>query len=273
MTNPTPLPPPRAADPAVVSRPRARAPRRPRVLLALGAGFEADTLDAARRALEAGGVDVALARSVDAALEAGMSELPDALIVDPRLPAADVVATLRFAGYRGPVLAWSPAAAGSGAGAPGARGGPAPVAPAFDADAFLAAPLDVAALLAGPLAARATDDADDGFDELPEYAEMRARFERELPGTLAHVVSLARRGEWGGLGRALHRLKGHAGAFGRPDLTRDAQRAGALLEQGRPDDAARICESIAAPFLAPSGVPTTAPPAATGGDSARGDFT
>ena len=91
--------------------PRAAGSRRPRLLLALGATVAPEAIDAARIALDAEGLPVTVARDAEGALESGLHEPPDALPIDPTLSAADVVATLRFAGFRGPVLAWGTDAA------------------------------------------------------------------------------------------------------------------------------------------------------------------
>ena len=76
--------------------PRPRAPRMPRLLLALGGSVGQDAVDAARAALEAAGVPVTVARDARSALEYGLHDPPDALLIDPGLPARDVVATMRF---------------------------------------------------------------------------------------------------------------------------------------------------------------------------------
>lgn len=223
--------------------PRPRAPRMPRLLLALGGSVGQDAVDAARAALEVAGVPVTVARDARSALESGLHDPPDALLIDPNLPAADVVSTLRFAGFRGPVLAWD---AGTGGAPTGTR-----AACAIDgtrdfvADAWVVPPLDVGALLAGPLAGAAAIDDAQGFDALPEFAQMQACFDEALPATLARLRSLAQGRAWGELARELHRLKGMAGTFGRDDLTRDAQRAGALLAQGRVDAACALCAAMA----------------------------
>jgi len=232
--------------------PTRRPARRPRVLLALGATIAAEAVDAARAALEAAGLPVTIARDTHGALESGLRDPPDALLIDPGLPAADVVATLRFAGFRGPVLAWDeavtaiPHEADGGARGSAAVASGIDVAPGFDANARVAAPLDVGALLAGPLAGLSEREDEEGFDAIPEFARLRAAFHDGLPATLARLRSLSQERAWDELARELHRLKGSAGTFGRADLTRDALRAGALLAAGQHDAASALCAGLSA---------------------------
>jgi HPt (histidine-containing phosphotransfer) domain-containing protein len=54
----------------------------------------------------------------------------------------------------------------------------------------------------------------------PEYQALKAAFLQELPERLASISAAATAQDWAGLSSQLHQLKGIAGSYGFPDISR-----------------------------------------------------
>jgi nitrogen-specific signal transduction histidine kinase/CheY-like chemotaxis protein len=160
---------------------------------------------------------------------------------------------------REPVLARVPVAAFTAAAGWGAGGRPAPF-----ADRLLkpATPEDLAACVAGLLAGASSAEAgaaqketggpaatgaqDDEESDEAFMAPLRARFRAGLFARLAELRAGGAAGDWPGLVRIIHRLRGAAGGYGFAEVEARAAEAEEALRDGAPDayEAVRRLEAV-----------------------------
>ena len=82
-----------------------------------------------------------------------------------------------------------------------------------------------------PLYSRLGGDADVG--------EIVALFAEEMPGRVAALTGRLQSGDWDGLRRLAHQLKGAAGSYGFDAITSSAERLESALRQQQPEDQIR----------------------------------
>ena len=64
-------------------------------------------------------------------------------------------------------------------------------------------------------------------------------FVEEMPDRVAQLLELLDQGNWEGLRRAAHQLKGAAGSYGFDAITNSADQVGENLREGKPEEEIR----------------------------------
>ncbi len=75
--------------------------------------------------------------------------------------------------------------------------------------------------------------------EDPDLGEIVDLFVQEMPERVDNILARLHSGDWEGLRRAAHQLKGAAGSYGFAPITPSAARLEAAVRQARPEDEIR----------------------------------
>ena len=73
----------------------------------------------------------------------------------------------------------------------------------------------------------------------PDFGDLVAMFVDEMPGRIATITAQARAGDWDGLRRMAHQLKGAAGSYGFDGISPAAAAVDAAIRQAAPPDEIR----------------------------------
>jgi signal transduction histidine kinase/HPt (histidine-containing phosphotransfer) domain-containing protein len=237
-----PAAPPRWLDaapaPAAAQAPARAAPRlRGRVLLAED-GADNRTLICAM--LGALGLEVLVAEDGARAVELGLAEHVDLILMDIQMPVMDGIqatAVLRASGYGGPVVALTANVM------------------AEDVRRYLASgfsrcvgkPIvraELESLLGELLGAPGT--ARRALADLPEYDALCALFAQRWPGQLAQLAAHGAAAEWAAAAALAHQIRGSAGSFGHAEAGRLAGRLEQCVRQDDYPGAARALDALLA---------------------------
>jgi CheY-like chemotaxis protein len=146
----------------------------------------------------------------------------DLLLIDMQMPVMgglEACSLIRLTGFAEPVIALTANATEADKAEAKAAG----------CDDFLTKPIDQATFYATlerylptnpERQQRLIQPAQHNLQDDPEYQALKAAFLQELPERLAGIRAAATAQDWTGLGSQLHQLKGIAGSYGFPDISR-----------------------------------------------------
>ncbi|HEC19665.1 MAG TPA: Hpt domain-containing protein [Gammaproteobacteria bacterium] len=78
----------------------------------------------------------------------------------------------------------------------------------------------------------------------PEFLSLVEQFVSRLPGTLGEAGALLKDRRWEALTQLMHNLKGSAGGYGFPELTRQAEKIHGLLRKHETDALPALLEEM-----------------------------
>jgi signal transduction histidine kinase/CheY-like chemotaxis protein/HPt (histidine-containing phosphotransfer) domain-containing protein len=188
--------------------------------------------------LRQAGLQVKVVSDGRAALEAALSEDFDLVLMDIQMPGMDgvtAIQTLRGVGFGRPIVALTANVMKSEIEHYQYLGCEEVLSKPIDRRKFYDA---LAALL------KKADDTGEATLLAPDIEDLVADFRAGLPAQLDTIESALAGSDWEGLSERAHLLKGTAGSFGYPALTRLAAELEAAVRSGRHADAARLCENL-----------------------------
>lgn len=182
------------------------------------------------------GIDVTAVENGSLAVERALSESFDLILMDMQMPVMgglEATTILRMAAYAGPIVALTANVMAEDIESYIDAGCTDHMSKPIDRDKFFQ--MLATYLQAATDADADSSDATESIENMDFYKELAAEFVAGLPQTLQEIAHAAEAMDWATMGGVVHTLKGTAGNFGYPDLSKLADQLNKAIRANQED--------------------------------------